>query len=108
MLFAAKISLLVICVLIAAGGIVGFLKAQSKASLIAGIISAGLLAVAYSIANRNAEQGFIFGAAICLLLCIVFGIRLKKTRKFMPAGMMLVASAIELVFLAIAIATLGS
>ncbi len=105
MLVAAKISLLVLSILIAVGGIVGFLKAQSKASLISGVVSGGLLATAYSIAERNAEQGMIFGAVICALLCIVFGIRLKKTGKVMPSGMLLGLSALELVFLIVVVVT---
>ncbi len=100
---AAKISLLVLGILIAIGGIVGFLKAQSKPSLIAGVVSGGLLATAYSIAGRNAEQGILFGAAICAILCVVFGMRLKKTGKVMPSGMLLGLCALELIFLVVAV-----
>lgn len=103
MLVAAKISLLVLSVLIALGGIIGFLKAQSKASLISGIVSGGMLITAYSVAERNAEQGLLFGALITAALCVVFGIRLKKTGKVMPSGMLLGLSAMEMVFLIVAI-----
>src|SRR5688572_28429656 len=98
-----KISLLVMSVLISAGGIAGFLKAKSKPSLIADIVSGGLLATAYSIASRNEQQGLMMGAAVCALLCVVFGIRLAKTKKVMPSGMLLALSAIELILLACAI-----
>lgn len=105
MLVAAKISMLVLCVLVAVGGIIGFLKAQSKASLISGVVSGALLGAAYYVAGRNATQGMIFGAVVCALLCIVFGIRLKKTGKFMPAGMLLVLCVAELGILGVAIMT---
>jgi uncharacterized membrane protein (UPF0136 family) len=104
MLEAARISMLVLCVLVAVGGIMGFLKAQSKASLISGVISGALLGVAYYVAGRNAMQGMVMGAVICILLCIVFGIRLKKTGKFMPAGLLLILSVVELAVLGASIA----
>lgn len=107
MVEAARISMLILCVLVAVGGIFGFLKAQSKASLISGIISGTLLGAAYYVSGRNASQGMIMGAVICALLCIVFGIRLKKTGKFMPAGLLLILSAAELALLGTVIATGG-
>jgi uncharacterized membrane protein (UPF0136 family) len=105
MLTVAKISMLVLCVLVAVGGIIGFLKAQSRASLISGIVSGALLGAAYYVSGRNASQGMTLGAVICAVLCIVFGIRFKKTGKFMPAGMLLVLCVVELGILGAAIAT---
>lgn len=102
---AARISLLVLCLLVGGGGIMGYLKAQSKASLISGVVSAALLAVAYYVSGRNWEQGLIFGAVICALLCVVFAIRLKKTGKVMPAGALLGLSAAELALLVAALLT---
>jgi uncharacterized membrane protein (UPF0136 family) len=104
MALVGKISLLVLAVLVCGGGLAGFLKAKSKASLISGIISAALLACAYSVASRNLQQGLIFGTVISGLLCVIFGIRLAKTRKFMPAGMMLALCLIECVLLAVSMA----
>lgn len=94
-----KISLLVLSILVCAGGAVGFLKAKSKMSLIAGMISGALLATCYSIANRNAATGFLFGKIVCGLLIAMFGFRLFKTKKFMPNGLMLAFSSIELILL---------
>ena len=101
----AKISLLVLSILVGAGGVFGFLKAQSKASLISGIISALLLVVAYSISERNVQQGLIMGAVVSVLLCIVFGIRLAKTKKFMPAGMLLALCGAESAFIGFVLTT---
>jgi uncharacterized membrane protein (UPF0136 family) len=96
----AKISLLVLSILMTFGGIIGFLKAQSKASLAAGLISGALLICSYSISMRNSVVGILFGIIIALLLSITFAIRLFKTRKFMPSGMLMLLCIIELLFLA--------
>lgn len=101
----AKISILILAILVGAGGVVGFLKAQSKASLISGIVSAALLIVAYSISQRNQQQGLILGAVLCVLLCIVFGIRLAKTKKFMPAGLLLALCGAEAAFIGVVLAS---
>lgn len=103
MVDAARITMLILCVLVAVGGIFGYLKAQSKASLISGVISGALLGAAYYVSGRNASQGMIMGAVICGLLCIVFGIRLKKTGKFMPAGLLLILSIVGLAVLGTAL-----
>jgi uncharacterized membrane protein (UPF0136 family) len=100
----ARISLLVFSILVCAGGVVGFLKAKSKASLIAGLVSAALLALSYSISGRNVKQGLIMGAVVSALLCIMMGIRFGKTKKFMPAGMIAVLSLIETILIGVAIA----
>lgn len=94
-----KISLLVLAVLVCIGGGIGFLKAKSKVSLLAGVASGALLITCYSVANRNPQTGFLFGMIVCGLMSIMFGIRLKKTKKFMPSGLMLVLSVIELALL---------
>ncbi len=73
------------------GGIWGYVKSQSKASIISGSISGALL-IATGIAKL---QGFTWGQpaglAIAGLLVVVFIVRLVKTKKFMPAGLMIIA-----------------
>jgi uncharacterized membrane protein (UPF0136 family) len=91
----ALYSLPVVALLVAVGGIMGFVKAQSKASLIAGIASGLLLLLAFFLA-LNSANGLFLAAIVNLALIIVFGIRLKKTGKFMPAGLMLVICAVDL------------
>lgn len=99
MTHALQISLLSFGILVSIGGIFGFLKAKSKASLIAGLVSGALLIFAYSVSNRNPKNGFLFGGIICSLLMIVFAIRVAKTKKFMPSGMLLILTSIEEVLL---------
>ncbi len=67
----------------------GYTRAKSKASLIAGVISSVLLGAAFAVTLTHPAIGMIFGAIVTALLVVVFGIRLAKTKSFMPAGMML-------------------
>ncbi len=96
---AAKISLLVYGILMMLGGIFGFVKAKSKASLISGVVSGVLLIVSYFVSSSNANNGLLMGLGITSLLAITFAIRLSKTKKFMPSGMLLILTIIEEVLL---------
>jgi uncharacterized membrane protein (UPF0136 family) len=79
-------------VLVFAGGLMGYLKAGSKMSLISGVASAAVLAAAFWRAQSYRVQGLWIAAGVAGLLTIVFLIRFLKTRSFMPSGMMLVLS----------------
>jgi uncharacterized membrane protein (UPF0136 family) len=74
------------------GGLVGYFKARSPVSLI--------MSVAFAIALALCAGGIIAQAAVAdaLLgaLLLVFVMRLAKTRKFMPAGLMLAITAAAL------------
>lgn len=89
MLEIAKISVLVLAIMVFAGGIMGFVKAKSKASLISGIVSGILLGACYAFALSQLREGLTGALVVCVLLSVVFIIRYVKTRKMMPAGMML-------------------
>jgi uncharacterized membrane protein (UPF0136 family) len=94
----STIALLVYGVVAIIGGIIGFVKSQSKASIISGSISGVGLLVSGIAAAQSQEWGKITGMAIAALLVIVFVVRLIKTKKFMPAGLMILGG----------VATLGS
>jgi uncharacterized membrane protein (UPF0136 family) len=83
-------------VLLLVGGLIGFLKAGSKISLITSAVSAGLLVV--STLPAVFQPGFRHAAAeiIMAALIVVFAIRLGKTRKFMPSGLMFVLTVAAL------------
>jgi len=85
----ARNSLLILSVFVLIGGIIGYKQAKSKASLIAGVLSAVALGAAFAISLTNEQTGVIMGAVISTLLEVIFAIRLFKTKKFMPGGMML-------------------
>ncbi|MEL6911540.1 MAG: TMEM14 family protein [Cyanobacteria bacterium J06629_2] len=78
------------------GGIWGYLKSQSKPSLISGCISGILLLVAAVMQIQGASSGLLLSKIIVLLLVVVFAIRLIKTKKFMPSGIMLAAGVVTL------------
>jgi len=70
------------------GGIIGYVQAKSKASLISGIISGLLLVTAGVMQLQGQGLGLILAIVVTIALIIVFAIRLAKTRKFIPAGLM--------------------
>lgn len=88
----ADVVLWIYILLLLAGGLFGFLKARSKVSLITSTVSAAILALC---ALRIVFQPYMADVVMVALL-IVFSIRLAKTKKFMPSGMMLVVTAIAL------------
>jgi uncharacterized membrane protein (UPF0136 family) len=86
----ARFYLFVFGVLTIAGGVVGFVKAKSRASLIAGSIS-GLLLVAGGIMVRtHGHLGLQLGLAVSLALAARFVMTYVKSKKIMPAGLMAV------------------
>ena len=81
-------------ILMLAGGIFGFVKAGSKASLVMGIISGILIFTGAALLGPAYTTGRAILAFTSFILSGVFGIRLFKARKFMPSGMLLVLSLI--------------
>jgi len=73
-------------ILLVIGGLIGFLKAKSKVSL--------LMSVSFAVALSFCAAGIIFREYVAdillAILLVVFAVRLTKTRKFMPGGLMLV------------------
>ena len=78
------------------GGIWGYIKSKSKPSLISGCLSGLLLLIAAGMQSRGYDTGLLLSRVIVLLLIVVFAIRLIKTGKFMPSGIMLVAGVAAL------------
>ncbi len=81
------------------GGIIGYQKAGSKVSLISGIVSGILLILGGLAGLVGFGLGLILARVVTIILIIVFGIRLVKTGKFMPAGIMLIAGIITLILI---------
>jgi len=79
-------------VLLLVGGLIGFFKAGSKPSLIA---SVGFAAALILCALKVIFQPYVADLLLAALL-VVFGLRLSKTRKFMPSGLMLVLTVLVL------------
>jgi uncharacterized membrane protein (UPF0136 family) len=99
----AQIYLYVFGALTIVGGVIGFVKAGSKASLIAGGISGVLLLVAGWLTASKPTAGLVLGLILSLLLAGRFVPAFLKTKKPMPAGMMSVLSIVGLVVTALAL-----
>ncbi|WP_422927396.1 TMEM14 family protein [Singulisphaera sp. PoT] len=86
--------------LLAAGGLVGFLKAKSRPSLIAGMVSALAALVALGLSAAEVSVGFPLGLVLSVILCGFFGYRFaRKGAKFMPSGLMAIVSFAVIVVL---------
>jgi len=96
---AFQLAVLIYALIIAAGGIMGYVSAKSTASLISGLISGVLLLVAFALSLRNPKVGFALAALIALALGVFFLIRFLNTGKWMPAGVSVVLSAIMLILM---------
>ena len=94
MFLPTKIYFLVFGLLTIAGGVMGYVKAGSTASLIAGGISGVLLIVAAS----HVAIGLALGIIVSLLLAGRFLPTFFKTGKMMPNGMMALLSIVAIVF----------
>src|SRR5437762_11988785 len=81
-------------VLLVIGGLIGFLKAKSKVSLIMAVAFAAALSLC---AAEIIFQPYVADILLAALL-VVFAMRLVKTKKFMPAGLMLVITILALAF----------
>ncbi|PSP19052.1 MAG: hypothetical protein BRC58_02000 [Cyanobacteria bacterium QS_8_64_29] len=83
------------------GGIIGYLQARSQQSLISGTVSGILLLVA-GIANAlDQEWGTPLATVVTAVLIVVFVLRFQKTRKFMPAGLMVILGVLALLALVV-------
>ncbi len=94
---AAKIYFIVFGVLTIAGGVVGYVKADSVASIIAGSITGVLLLVAAFLLPEHRAIGLATAFIISLLLAAQFAPKFLRTGRVMPAGMMSILSVIGVV-----------
>jgi uncharacterized membrane protein (UPF0136 family) len=94
---AAKIYFIVFGVLTVAGGVVGYIKAGSVASIIAGSITGVLLLVAAFLLPEHRAVGLGTAFIISLLLAAQFAPKFIRTGRVMPAGMMSILSVIGVI-----------
>jgi uncharacterized membrane protein (UPF0136 family) len=79
-------------VFLVVGGLIGYLKAKSQMSLYTSIgFSVALMLTAIKNLLQQ-ETANLLANVLMVALLVVFTIRLTKTQKFMPAGMMLVVT----------------
>ena len=75
-------------VLLVSGGLIGFFKGKSRVSLIMSVSFAAALSLC---AAQIIFRAYVADILLAVLL-VVFGLRLAKTKKFMPSGLMLVVT----------------
>ncbi len=91
--------LLVFGIVMILGGVMGY-RAGSKVSLISGSLSGLVLLGAWFVSRDQMAVGLWIGVGVSALLSAVFGMRLAKTGRLMPAGGLLVVSVVALALLA--------
>ena len=94
---AAKIYFVVFGALTIVGGVVGYVKAGSVASIFAGSIAGVLLLVAAFLLPEHRTAGLATVFVISLFLAAQFIPKFLSTGRVMPAGMMSVLSAIGII-----------
>lgn len=94
---AIGILYVIYAIVLLAGGVMGFLKASSLPSLIAGIVAAALMFVAFGMLGQG-HTGLILGAVVSAVMDAFFMLRYVKTKKAMPAIPISVLSVLVLVF----------
>ncbi len=94
---AAKIYFIVFGILTIAGGVVGYIKAGSVASIVAGGITGVLLLVAALLLPEYQIVGLATACIVSLLLAAQFVPKFLRTGRVMPAGMMSILSVIGII-----------
>jgi uncharacterized membrane protein (UPF0136 family) len=97
MIGPAKIYFIVFGLLTIVGGVMGYVKAGSTASLIAGSVSGILLLAAAFLLPNNLAVGLALAGLVSLALAGRFLPAFLKTHQVMPAGLMAVLSVIGVI-----------
>jgi len=99
---ATKVYFIIFGALTIIGGIIGYVKAGSLPSIIAGSITGVLLLVAGSLLPQHRAASLATAFIISLLLAGQFVPKFIRTGKVMPAGMMSILSVIGIIVAVIA------
>jgi uncharacterized membrane protein (UPF0136 family) len=102
MIGPAKIYFIVFGLLTIVGGVMGYVKAGSTASLIAGSVSGILLLLAAFLLPGNLAVGLALAAVVSILLAGRFVPAFLKTHQLMPAGLMSLLSVIGIIMAIVA------
>lgn len=78
------------------GGVIGYIQATSRVSLLSGSISGLLLILAAYFQLQGQTWGLTLAVLVTAVLVVFFAFRLAKTRKFMPAGLMTILGILAL------------
>ena len=97
MIGPAKIYFIIFGLLTIVGGVIGYVKAGSTASIVAGAISGIALIVAAYLLPGNVALGLIIAGVVSIALAGRFIPAFMKTGKVMPAGLMAILSVIGVI-----------
>ncbi|KAK4522595.1 hypothetical protein GAYE_PCTG10G0485 [Galdieria yellowstonensis] len=95
----AETFMLFYALLLAGGGIAGYVRVKSTASITSGVVSGLVLAYAWY------EKSIPVALAVSVVLVVVSAIRYSKSKKFMPAGLLGLVSTCACVIFALALRT---
>lgn len=84
-------------ILVLAGGIIGYMKANSQPSLIMGSVFALLLIASGIALLKQSDLAYFAGVALSVILTFFFSYRFFITQNFMPAGMMAIVSLVVVI-----------
>lgn len=99
----SRYTMLTLGALVLMGGIMGFVKGKSKASLLSGLICAALYVVAYLLSMPHFRSSLALGDLVSIALIAIGIMRLRKTKKFMPAGLMLIFGGLGAIMFSLAL-----
>ena len=99
---ATRLYFLIFGALTILGGVIGYVKAGSVPSIIAGAITGVLLLVAGALLPEHRAAGLAAAFIVSLLLAAQFVPKFIRTSKVMPAGLMSILSVIGIVVAVIA------
>ena len=85
----SKLVSLIYGVMLILGGVMGFLKAHSKVSLITGVVSGLIVLLGCKV---KSPSSYLYISAISLVLAGFFSYRFAHSHALMPAGLMLILS----------------
>ena len=102
MIGPAKIYFIIFGLLTIIGGVIGYLRAGSMASIIAGSVSGLLLLLAAFLLPGNAVAGLALAGIVSIALAGRFVPAFLKSGDLMPAGMMSVLSVIGIIMAIVA------
>jgi len=99
---ATRLYFLIFGALTILGGVIGYVKAGSVPSIIAGAITGVLLLVAGALLPEHRAAGLAAAFIVSLLLAAQFVPKFIRTSKVMPAGLMSILSVIGIVVAVVA------
>lgn len=97
---AEHVVLVSYAILLIVGGVMGYVKARSRASLVSGLLSGVGALLAATLSMSKVRWGVPLGALLAVSLFVVFGYRYAiRSNRFMPSGMIAVLSLVVLLLL---------